>query len=161
MIRSTPGDPIAGQSVFNKLCAQCHKIHGQGQDVGPEITANGRSSFNQLLSNVLDPSLVIGPGYQATTVATTDGRVLTGLIVEQGRDRLVLKLQGGKLETVLLDQVDDRKTADVSLMPEGIENQLSPQELVDLFSFLCLDKPPSDPSARSLAGSGPIKRKTR
>ena len=61
------GDPMAGQTVFNKLCAQCHKIYGEGQDVGPDITSNGRNDFDQLLSNVFDPSLVIGPGYQATT----------------------------------------------------------------------------------------------
>ncbi len=86
-VRSTPGDPVAGQAVFTKLCAQCHKIYGEGQDVGPDITANGRNDFDQLLSNVFDPSLVIGPGYQATTVATIDGRVLTGLLAEDGKER--------------------------------------------------------------------------
>ncbi len=72
-IRRMPGDPVAGRAVFDKLCAQCHKIHGQGQDVGPDLTANGRNDFDQLVSNVFDPSLVIGPGYRATTVATEDG----------------------------------------------------------------------------------------
>src|SRR5262249_34815475 len=103
-LRSMSGDPVAGQTVFQKLCAQCHKIHGQGQDVGPDITANGRNDFDQLLSNVFDPSLVIGPGYQATTVATTDGRVLTGLLAEDGRGRVVLKVQGGELETIPREQ---------------------------------------------------------
>ena len=65
----TPGNPKERQ-VFKKLCAQCHKIHGEGQDVGPDITSNGRNDFDQLVSNVFDPSLVIGPGYQATTIAT-------------------------------------------------------------------------------------------
>ena len=106
LIRATPGDPVAGQAVFNKLCAQCHKIYGAGQEVGPDITSNGRNDFEQLLSNVFDPSLVIGPGNQATTVATTDGRVLTGLLAEDGKDRVVLKLQGGKLETIPRDQID-------------------------------------------------------
>ena len=156
-----PGDPIAGQAVFHKLCAACHKIHGQGPDVGPDITANGRNDFDQLVSNVFDPSLVIGPGYQATTVATTDGRVLTGLLAEDGKDRVVLKLQGGKLETIPRDQVDEMKTAAVSLMPDEMEKQLVPQEIADLFAFLCLDKPPSDPSAKPLPGAGPILRRSR
>jgi putative membrane-bound dehydrogenase-like protein len=160
-IRRTPGDPVAGQAVFAKLCGQCHKIHGQGQEVGPDITANGRNDFDQLVSNVFDPSLVIGPGYQATTVATADGRVLTGLLAEDGKDRIVLKIQGGKLETIPRDQVDQIKTAEVSLMPEEMEKQLSPREIADLFAFLCLDKPPSDPSARPLPGSGPIVRRPR
>jgi putative heme-binding domain-containing protein len=161
LIHSTPGDPFAGRIVFTKLCAQCHKIHGEGQDVGPDLTSNGRNDFDQLLSNVLDPSLVIGPGYQATTVATTDGRVMTGLLVEDGNDRIVLKIQGGKLETVPRTQLDEIKTSALSLMPEEMEKQFTRQELVDLFAFLCLDKPPSDPSAIPLRGAGEIVRRPR
>ena len=104
---------------------------------------------------------MIGPGYQATTVATADGRVITGLIAEQGNERLVLKLQGGKLETVPRDQIDQIKMASISLMPEEIEKQLAPQEIADLFTFLCLDKPPSDPRGKSLSGSGPIVRRLK
>jgi putative heme-binding domain-containing protein len=158
LLHRTPGDPVAGQAVFRKLCAQCHKIYGEGQDVGPEITANGRNDFEQLLSNVFDPSLVIGPGYQATTVATVEGRVMTGLLVEDGQDRVVLKLQGGTLETIPRSQVDELKTSAVSLMPEELEKQLSTQEIADLCAFLCLDKPPSDPAAKPLPGAGPIVR---
>ncbi len=154
-IRRTPGDPIAGQAIFEKLCAQCHKIYGMGQEVGPDLTGSGRNDFDQLISNVFDPSLVIGPGYQATTVATENGRVLTGLLAEDGKDRVVLKVQGGKVETIPRDQVDQIRTAAVSLMPEEIEKQLSPQEIADLFAFLCLDRPPSDPAARPLPGAGP------
>jgi putative heme-binding domain-containing protein len=160
-LRRITGDPAAGQAVFNKLCAQCHKIYGAGQDVGPDITSNGRNDFNQLLSNVFDPSLVIGPGYQATTIATNDGRILTGLLAEDGKDRIVLKLQGGKLETIPRHQVDQMRTAEVSLMPEEVEKQLSPQEIADLFAFLCLDRPPSDPTAKPLPGAGPIVRRAR
>jgi len=161
LVHTTPGDPVAGQAVFKKLCAQCHKIYGEGQDVGPEITANGRNDFEQLLSNVFDPSLVIGPGYQATTVATTLGRVLTGLLIEDGKDRVVLKLQGGTLETIPRSQIDELKTSAVSLMPEEIEKQLASQEIADLCAFLCLDKPPSDPTAKPLPGAGPIVRRSR
>jgi putative membrane-bound dehydrogenase-like protein len=156
LIRSMPGDPFAGRAVFNKLCAQCHKIHGEGQEVGPDITSSGRNDFDQLLSNVFDPSLVIGPGYQATTVSTADGRVLTGLLAEDGKDRVVLKIQGGKIETIPRGQIDEMKTSDLSLMPEEMEKQFTPQEIADLFAFLCLDKPPSDPTAKPLTGAGTI-----
>jgi putative heme-binding domain-containing protein len=159
LVHTTPGDPVAGQAVFSKLCGQCHKIFGVGQEVGPDITANGRNDFDQLLSNVLDPSLVIGPGYQATTVATTDGRVLTGLLAEDGKERIILKIQGGKVETIPRDQIDEIKTSALSLMPEEVEKQFSPQELADLFAFLCLDKPPSDPMAKPLPGAGPMRRR--
>ncbi len=147
------GNATAGWEVFKKTCAQCHKIYGEGQDVGPDITANGRGSFEQLLSNVFDPSLVIGASYQATTVFTTKGRVLTGLVVEDNDQRVVLKLQGGKVETVPRGQVQEVSVSPASLMPEGFEKQLQPQELLDLFAFLTLDRPPNDPKARLLPGT--------
>ena len=153
VLRNNPGDPRAGAVVFKNLCAQCHKIYGEGQDVGPDLTANGRASFDQLLSNLLDPSLVIGEAYQATNVATTDGRVLSGLQVENTPQRIVLKLQGGKVEAIPRARIDEVKVGPLSLMPEDLEKQLKPQEIVDLFAFLALDKPPTDPSARRIPGT--------
>ena len=158
-LRQSPGDPTRGALVFKNLCAQCHKIYGEGQDVGPDITLNGRGSFDQLLSNLFDPSLVIGVAYQATTVATTDGRVLTGLLVEESPQRVILKTQGGKLETIPRDELDEMKTSELSLMPEDLEKQLKPQELADLLTFLALDKPPGDPTARPLPGADEILNK--
>ena len=90
-LQQTRGDATRGGQVFNKICGQCHRIHGAGQDVGPDITSNGRGSFEQLLSNVFDPSLVIGAAYQASTVITADGRILTGLVAEDNSQRIVLK----------------------------------------------------------------------
>ncbi|MEX2176778.1 MAG: hypothetical protein WD872_20595 [Pirellulaceae bacterium] len=150
LLAKTPGDPHRGIVVFTKLCGQCHKLHGQGQEVGPDITANGRASFDQLLSNVFDPSLVIGASYQARLIRTADGRVLAGLLVEDSEQRVVLKVQGGKLETVARDDVEAMKVSELSLMPEGIEKQLQSQEIADLFAFLTLDKHPADASARRI-----------
>lgn len=158
LLNNTPGDPHAGEKVFKNLCSQCHKIHGEGHDVGPDITLNGRNSFDQLLSNVLDPSLVIGGSYQARTVITGDGRSLTGLLVEDNEQRVVLKMQGGKVETIARDDVDELIVSQLSMMPEGIEKQYKPQEIADLFAFLSLDKHPSDASAKLLPGA-PTPRK--
>ncbi len=155
-LRNTPGDAIAGQAVFKRVCGQCHELHGQGEDVGPDITLNGRNSFEQLLSNVFDPNLVIGASYQAQTVVTADGRVLSGLVAENSPQRVVLKTQGGKREVIARGDVELMKTSALSLMPEDLEKQLKPQELADLFALLTLDKPPTDPSARKLPGSQPI-----
>ncbi|HEY2147326.1 MAG TPA: dehydrogenase, partial [Pirellulales bacterium] len=121
LIEEKHGDAAAGQLVFKKVCAKCHKIYGEGQDVGPDITSNGRASFDQLLSNVLDPSLVIGAGYQARLVITTDGRSLTGLLAEDSLQRIVLKEQGGKLDTIPRSEVDSITVSKLSLMPEGLE----------------------------------------
>lgn len=151
-LHGTPGDPERGIVVFKKVCAQCHKLYGEGAEVGPDLTGSGRNNWDQLLTNVLDPSLVIGGSYQARILQTTDGRVLTGLAVEDNDQRVVLKVQGGKLETVPRDQIEVYKVSEVSMMPEQLEKQITPQELADLFSYLALDKPPTDPSAKYLPG---------
>jgi len=150
---ATAGDALRGRDVFNKVCGQCHKIYGQGQEVGPDITRNGRASFDQLLSNVFDPSLVIGASYQARTVITTAGRVLSGLVAEDNAQRIVLKIQGGKQEIIPRDQVDEVFVSKLSLMPEDLEKQLKPHELIDLFTFLTLDRAPDDPEAELIPGT--------
>jgi putative heme-binding domain-containing protein len=152
-LKKTTGNPAEGKRVYTKVCAQCHKIYGEGEEVGPDITLNGRNDFDQLISNVFDPNLVIGQGYQAVTVAATDGRILSGLLVENSPTRVVLKLQGGRVATLAREEVEELKTSEISLMPEDVEKQLTPQEIADLFAFLALDKPPDDPKAKRLPGA--------
>ncbi len=158
-LNGTPGDPVLGAIVFKKTCAQCHKIYGEGADVGPDITRNGRNDWAQLLQNVLDPSAVIGPGYQARIVATEDGRVLTGLPIEDSPEQLVLKLQGGKLETIPKSQIEADRLSELSMMPDELEKTMTPQELADLFAFLALDQPPENPEAKLLPGAPAQRRR--
>jgi putative heme-binding domain-containing protein len=153
LLHQHSGDSKAGVHVFKKVCAQCHTIYGEGASVGPDLTDNGRSSFQQLLSNVFDPSLVIGPGYQATTVVTKDGRFLTGLVTEDNDQRIVLKLPGGVQQTIARGNVEYATASKLSMMPEGIEKLLDRKELSDLFAFLALDRPPGDPRARPIPGA--------
>jgi putative membrane-bound dehydrogenase-like protein len=153
VLETTKGDPHRGVEVYKKLCAQCHKLHGQGEEVGPDITLNGRASFEQLLNNVFDPNLVIGEGYLAVSVETTKGRALTGLLVEDSPSRVVLKVQGGKQEVVARKDVEAVQTSKLGLMPEDVEKQLKPQEIADLFALLALDLPPGDPKARWIPGT--------
>lgn len=149
------GNAHRGRDVFNRVCGQCHKIYGVGQEVGPEITRNGRGSFEHLLSNVFDPSLVIGASYQARSVITADGRILTGLLAEDNEQRIVLKIQGGKQEIVPREDVEEIAISKLSLMPEGLEKQLTPEQIADLFAFLSLDQPPENPDAVPIAGTPP------
>ncbi len=152
-LNETPGDAMRGILVFNRVCGNCHKMHGTGNEVGPDITRNGRNNWDQLLSNVFDPSLVIGPGYQARQLATTDGRILTGLAVEESDEQVILKIQGGKLETIPRDQIDEYQISELSMMPEELEKLIEPQEMADLFAYLALDLPPDDPDTRLLPGA--------
>ena len=68
------GDPVAGRKVFPKLCGQCHKIYGEGADIGPDLTSAGRSSYDLLLTKVFDPNQSVKAGFQAATVYTEKGR---------------------------------------------------------------------------------------
>jgi putative heme-binding domain-containing protein len=152
-LRANLGDPVQGQQVFKNLCGQCHTIYGEGGNVGPDITSNGRASFDQLLSNVFDPSLVIGPDYQVVTVVTKDGRNLTGLIIENNNKRIVLRMPGATDETVPRNNVEYTRVSKLSMMPEGVEAIFSQEDLADLFAFLSLDKPPTDPTANPIPGA--------
>jgi putative heme-binding domain-containing protein len=136
MLTMEPGDPAKGKAVFTKVCAQCHKLNGEGNDVGPDLTSNGRSSLDQLLSNLLDPNLVIGKDYQARVVATADGRILTGLVTEDSEGRVVLKIAGGKLEVIPKGEIEEMRDSAISLMPEKLETQISDPELRDLIAYL-------------------------
>ena len=80
-------------------------------------------------------------------------REIVALFLEDTPQRLVLKLQGGKTESIPRAEVEEDAVSPVSLMPEGLERQLTPQELADLFAFLTLDKPPADPEAKRLPGA--------
>jgi putative heme-binding domain-containing protein len=152
-LREHPGDPRAGRVVFKRVCAQCHTIYGEGASVGPDLTATGRGSFDQVVTSVFDPSLVIGPGYQAVTVVTRTGRSLTGLVAEDNPQRIVLKLPGGAQEIIPRADVEYAAVSKLSMMPEGIENLMDRRDLTDLFAFLSLDRPPEDPVARPIPGA--------
>ena len=152
-LERTPGDPFAGKAVFQKTCAQCHKMYGDGQEIGPDLTGNGRNNYEQLLSNVFDPNLVIGENYQAVVVAVKDGRTLTGLLTQDSPESVKLKVQGGKEEVIPRAQVEEVKRSPISLMPENLESLVTPQELADLFAYLALDRPPGDTNAKLLPGA--------
>ena len=79
-------------------------------------------------------------------------------MVEDNAQRIVLKIQGGKLETIPRDQIEERIVSRLSMMPENLESQLKPQELADLFEFLTLSTPPDDPHARRIPGAPLHKR---
>jgi putative membrane-bound dehydrogenase-like protein len=152
-VERQPGDAGAGRDVFLAHCAICHVLHGEGQELGPDITINGRGSFEQLLSNVLDPNLVVGEAYQVQRVTTKEGRLVAGLLAEENEQRIVLKLLGGQSEVIAADQIAEREILPVSFMPEGLESGMSEQDLADLLAYLSYDMPPDDPNARLIAGA--------
>jgi len=147
------GDAERGLAVYDRICGQCHLMNGRGVEVGPNITANGRGSYEQLLVSVFNPSLVIGDAYKSVTLRTVDGTVVTGLLVEKSDKRTVIKVQGGKEETIPTEEIEEYKQDKKSLMPEGIESQMTAQELADLFALLTLEGPQSAKENAKISGT--------
>lgn len=148
------GSVARGDKVFERVCSQCHQLHGKGFEVGPNITGNGRGNLDQLVSNVLDPSLVIGEAFQAKLVLTYDGEVVAGLVAAEDERYLKIKVQGGKVvEFDKQEDIEQIQASSKSLMPEGIEAQLTQQELVDLFAYLSLLKPLSGEDNELIPGT--------
>lgn len=143
VVQAGPADPRAGQHIFISRCAQCHKLYDYGAEVGPELTGVGRSDLDQVLTSLLDPNLVVGAGYRAMNVVTTDGRIITGLAVEDSPQRLVLNVNGGDKVVIPRTQIEESKYSDISLMPTGLESGLSDQQFRDLVGLLLTKTLPS------------------
>jgi putative membrane-bound dehydrogenase-like protein len=124
-----------GRSVFAKACQQCHVLFGTGGNVGPELTGSNRGDLDYLLTNVYDPSALIGKDYLAHVVATKDGRVLTGIIRSEDKDAITLVTANETL-TIPRPEVEDRKPSESSMMPEGLLATLSDHEVRSLVAYL-------------------------
>lgn len=147
------GSTSRGALVFDRVCSQCHVLHGRGFEVGPNIAQNGRGNLPQLVSNILDPGLVIGEAFQAKTVLTVDGHVISGLVAAENDRYLSLKVQGGEIVEFDKEDIEQVKTSSKSLMPEGVESQMQPQELFDLLAYLCLLGPIDSPDNQLVPGT--------
>jgi putative membrane-bound dehydrogenase-like protein len=141
------GDVGRGRDIFfragTNACGGCHRVQGRGQWVGPDLSTIGvKYGRDELLRSILNPSAAIGYNFRSVVAATDDGRVITGLLVEETPDRLVLKTATGERITVPTRSIEERRNSDVSLMPEGLAQSLTEQELVDLLVYLTTLKQP-------------------
>ena len=124
-----------GRALFNKACASCHQLYGQGGDIGPDLTGSGRSNLDYLLENILDPSATVTADFRMAVVSLHDGRVLNGLLRNPTERPVTLRTQQ---EAVVLDRRDVEAIAPSpqSLMPEGLLEALGPDEARDLIAYL-------------------------
>jgi putative heme-binding domain-containing protein len=144
MIRSQAlGNPVAGQAVFNKVCAQCHTIYGRGGNVGPDLTGSGRENLDAVLTNILDPSLVIGAPYLVYDVHKKDGDMVSGILVEKTDQHVIVKDQT-KQTTIPMSEVKRISVEKISMMPEGLEKTMTQKEFVDLVAFMLTREPPKE-----------------
>ncbi len=140
-VRTGKGNSAAGKPLFQKHCGNCHVLFGEGSKIGPDLTGADRKNLDLLLTQVIDPSAAIRPEHFAHTIATTDGRLLTGLVVESAAGAITLVDAKAEKTVVAREQIDAMKPSPVSLMPEKLLDALSDQEVRDLFSYLQGDEP--------------------
>ena len=130
-----------GQKMFTITgCYKCHRFAGKGGIVGPDLTAVGRR-FNakNMLESVLEPSKVISDQYEATVFVTETGKQIVGRVVNLNQDHLMVSenmLNPGKLTTIQRSQIDEMFTSKTSMMPNGLLNNLSKDEILDLIAYV-------------------------
>lgn len=128
-------DVANGRAVFAKSCASCHKMFGEGQTVGPELTGSQRSNLDYVLENVIDPSAVVPREYKLVNFTTTDDRVISGIVVSETKDAVTIRTTNEQLVLPVGD-IAARKPTNVSIMPEGLFDALKPEEVRDLVAYL-------------------------
>jgi putative heme-binding domain-containing protein len=136
------GDPPSGRKIFFNLqgkvqCAKCHTVEGEGGRVGPMLDRiASRRAPEFLMESILQPSREIAPEYEAVTVATKDGRLITGLRVNETNFSIQLYEETGRFHSLLKRDLEELKVLKKSLMPENFAELLSVKELHDLFAYL-------------------------
>ncbi len=131
-----PADASQGEKIFKRECMNCHRVGGQGYDVGPNLATVKNRTAAQLLVHVLDPNREVSPNYFEYILATDDGRVITGVITSETAAGITLRQPENKTETILRANIEEIRSSGKSAMPEGLEKKISPQEMADLLAFL-------------------------
>ena len=133
------GNASAGKAVFTGAgtCAKCHVVAGEGKAVGPDLTGIGAKLSRQAVyESILAPSAAISHNYETHALLTEDGWVITGLLVSQTDEQVVLKTAEGVDVTTPTATIDELARQPISLMPADIAATLKPQQLVDLVTWL-------------------------
>ncbi len=125
-----------GKEAFKKHCATCHRFQGEGTEVGPDLRTVQERTPDQLLEQILDPGREVNPTYINYTVALTDGRILTGIIAGESATSVTLKRAEGATDTILRSQIEEMISTGLSIMPEGLEKDNTPEQLADIIAFI-------------------------
>ncbi len=132
-------DPKKGYFVFKKTCAACHKMYGEGGDIGPDLTGSNRADQDYILLNIIDPSFDMPQAYRMVTIHKKDGQMLTGNIIDENQQKLTMNMVGTKI-TMMKSDIKSRFTSPVSMMPEGLLDTLSDKEFLNLIKYLQSEK---------------------
>ncbi|MEW6157871.1 MAG: PVC-type heme-binding CxxCH protein [Verrucomicrobiota bacterium] len=130
------GNARRGSGLFRQNCSTCHRFRNEGSNVGPDLAMISNKSPRALLESILDPNAAVESRYVSYNAVTKSGRDLMGIIASETANSLTLRNSGGGEEVVLRSELIELTSSGLSMMPEGFENNLSPQAMADLLAFL-------------------------
>jgi putative heme-binding domain-containing protein len=129
-------DPKRGEPIFKKNCATCHRVGDVGVNVAPDISDSRTKQPAQILTDVLQPNRAIDNNYISYSVITVDGQSLTGIIASDTATSITLRQPEDKSITLLRSDIEEMRSNGISLMPEGLEKTIPPQDMADLIAFI-------------------------
>ena len=135
-------DIMHGQEVFEITCGACHKMHGEGGLLGPDLTGSNRTNTNYLLNNILEPSSIIQDDYKMVVMTTQDGRTYSGNIIAENERQYTLRVIGQDELIVNKADIRSKEQTTKSIMPVGLLATLSDDEIVDMIAYLKQLDPP-------------------
>ena len=130
------GDVSKGRLIFQELCMQCHRIGGEGVDLGPDLTEIGRKSRETLLHDIVDPNAAVDTQYISYAIETHDGTFVSGIVTAETDNAVTLRAALGEETTIAREDIKEMFTGGLSIMPEELEVDLNPQDMADLLAFL-------------------------
>jgi putative membrane-bound dehydrogenase-like protein len=130
------GDPKAGKAAFQKTCAACHVLEGQGTAVGAELASIRDDGREAIMLNILDPNREINPKYLTYAATTNEGRVITGMITEETPNNITIRQADGATVPIPRTSIEEIESTGMSYMPEGLESQLDHQAMADLLAYI-------------------------
>jgi putative heme-binding domain-containing protein len=128
-------DLAAGKATFTAICASCHKMYGEGGEIGPDITGSNRANLDYILTNMIDPNAEVAESYQLVTISTQDGRTYAGNVFQEDDQRISLRFVGQDV-VIPKSEILSRQTSPMSMMPEGLLSPFSDEQVRDLIGYL-------------------------
>ncbi len=130
------GDPVHGRKIYEANCLICHRLGEQGNDLGPNLGSIRQWSPEQLLLNILDPNREVAPNYLQYAFELKNGETIVGLLVDETPTSLTIRRPDNAQQTILRQELKTMTGLGVSLMPEGIEAAITPEQMADLIALL-------------------------
>ncbi|MCI0746754.1 MAG: neutral/alkaline non-lysosomal ceramidase N-terminal domain-containing protein [Verrucomicrobia subdivision 3 bacterium] len=135
-VKDLEAHPENGAALFEKNCASCHAFRGAGHAVGPNLAEFAGKSVTDFVLAILDPNAVVEPRFAGYSIETRDGRSLSGVVRGETATSLTLVQGGGFEEKLLRSDIAEIRASAISVMPEGLEQSITPQDMADLVAWL-------------------------